>query len=117
MKKLSEKLISIIKDFGFSVEREEENIYSFGKISPAGQDFHFCVDTEGDINYFAENIRAKYTDFDVSYETYILLDEYGHGKSGTPYDIKDLYEDMETCGEYIKELYYIVMDYIYKKCY
>ena len=44
----------------------------------------------------------------MCYETYLWLDSDGHGKNGAPYDMKDLYEDMEACREIIYELYEIV---------
>ena len=31
--------------------------------------------------------------------------EDGHGKNGAPYDMKDLYGDMEACQDMIYELY------------
>lgn len=108
---LPESLIEKIKEANFSVYQEDENIYDFGKYSPAGQDFHFSVDTEDSLYYFLNNIYAVYTEFDVSAETYLWLDESGHGKNGAPYDMKEAYEDMEACQEYIQELYRIVLDY------
>ena len=44
---------------------------------------------------FIENIRSYAKDFDMSYETYLWLDSNGHGKNNAPYDMKDVYEDME----------------------
>ena len=114
---LPEALIEKIRNANFSIAQEDENVYDFGKYSPAGQDFHFSVDTEDDLYCFLDNIFAVYNDFDVSAETYLWLDENGHGKEGAPYDMKEAYEDMEACQEYIRELYRIVQDYcdyIYK---
>lgn len=34
-------------------------------------------------------------DYDVSEQTMLWLDEFGHGKNGAPYDMKDVYEDFE----------------------
>lgn len=31
----------------------------------------------------------------MSYETYLWLDSNGHGKNDAPYDMKDVYEDVE----------------------
>ena len=110
---LPDALIKEIEDNDFTVSREDGigNVYEFGKYSPEGQDFSFSVDTEDNIDYFLENIRAAYCDFDVSEEASFWLDEDGHGQNGAPYDMKDLYEDMECCQDYIMELYHIVDNY------
>lgn len=99
-----------IRDNGWSVEEEDDNTYRFGKYSPAGQDFSFAVDIGEDLEEFADNVEEYYDDFDVSYETYLWLDSTGHGSNGAPYDMKDLYEDMETCREYIYELYELIKE-------
>lgn len=110
--KLSKKLESMIEKAGFSIDQEDENIFDFGKYSPYGQDFHFLIDTEGSLDLFRDNILAYYNDFDVSYETYLWLGNDGHGQNGAPYDMKDVYEDMEKCQGFIYELYQIVDKYI-----
>lgn len=110
--KLSKKLTSKIEKSGFTISTADENILEFQKYSGAGQDFSFCIDTEGNLDSFRENILAYYCDFDVSYEASLWLDEDGHGKNGAPYDMKDVYEDMEECQGFIMELYNIVDRYI-----
>ena len=40
------------------------------------------------------------------------MDNTGHGKDGAPHDMKDVYEDMKTCHEYIEEMRQIVSDYL-----
>lgn len=109
--KLSKKLIKTIEAAGFSIYQEDENCYRFGKYSSAGQDFSFCIDTEGDMSSFMYNILGYYVDFDVSEEAYLWLDDSGHGKNGAPYDMKDVYEDMEECQGFIYELFEIVREF------
>ena len=58
-----------------------------------------------DVDEFLNRIWEYYENYDVSYEAYIWLGEDGHGINGAPYDMKNLYEDMEACKENIKELY------------
>lgn len=108
---LPKKLIEAIEEDDFKVRHEDGNVYEFQKYSPAGQDFSFCVDTENDISYFLDNILEAYYNFDVSEEASIWLDEDGHGMNGAPYDMKDLYEDMECCRDYIMDLYNIVQQF------
>ena len=110
--KLPEKLIDLIENAGFVIREECDNILNFSRISPAGQDFSFDIDTENDLDLFRNNIFSYFSDFDVSYETYLWLDNTGHGKNGAPYDMKDLYEDMQECEGYILQLYRIVCKYL-----
>lgn len=72
--------------------------------SPAGQD---CVKyvCGVDIHDLIEDIYAAYDAFDCSYETYLWLDDTGHGANGAPYDMKELYEDMEWLKSKLLELY------------
>lgn len=106
--KFSKKLTNAIEAAGFSIYHEDGNVYDFGKYSSAGQDFHFSIDTEEDIGSFSYNILEYYNNFDVSEEAYYWLDDFGHGKNGAPYDMRDLYNDMEECEGFIYELYEIV---------
>lgn len=110
--KLSKKLTAMIEKADFTINYEDETCISFYKYSPAGQDFFFTIDTENNLNSFRDNIFEYYNDYDVSYEASWWLDEEGHGKNGAPYDMKDLYEDIEACEGFIKELYNIVDKYI-----
>lgn len=45
-----------------------------------------------------------YNNFDVSYETYLWLDNTGHGTNGAPYDMKDIYEDQLYAIEQLDKL-------------
>ena len=117
MNKKFEKIYEIAEregwkvDYSYTDEKETEVNFSFEKYSPAGRDFVFeiCVRNEDDEYTFCENVAdAIYTyfeNFDVSYETYIWLDENGHGRNGAPYDMKDLYEDTQACADMIHDLW------------
>lgn len=109
---LKNKIIEVAEANGWSVYIEDESegniCFDFGKYSPAGQDFHVSAELENnEPDTLTDNLYARYSDFDVSSETYLWLDNDGHGKNGAPYDMKDLYEDMETCQEMIMDLYNI----------
>jgi len=80
-----------------------DNSYDFGKYSPAGQDFHVSV-TAKNLEELSDELKEYYDNFDVSEETYLWLDNTGHGKNGAPYDMKDLYDDMEECENMFFEL-------------
>ena len=109
--KFRKKLIKKIEDAGFSIDHNDCS-FDFGKYSPAGQDFHFEIDynDDWDLNDLAQAILKYYNNFDVSYEAYIWLDNTGHGANGAPYDMKDVYEDMKACEDYIYELYEIILN-------
>ena len=110
--KLPEKLITMIEEADFFIHNAEEEVIEFQKYSSAGHDFVFDICTEENLYLFRENILAYYQDFDISYETYLWLDSTGHGKNGAPYEMIDVYKDMEECREFIMELYNIVDNYI-----
>ena len=108
---LPKDLIKQIENADFTIDVADNGI-SFGKFSSAGQDFMFFVDNSETIDGFLNNIYSCYDNFDVSEEAYRWLDESGHGKNGAPWDMKDVYEDMEECESFIYELYDIVNEYI-----
>ena len=116
MDKKFKKIYEIAEREGWQVDcyyvnNETEVCFTFEKYSPAGQDFYFevSVRNEEDEDIVYENVAdAIYTyleGFDVCYETYIWLDETGHGKNGAPYDMKDVYEDTESCEKMIHDLW------------
>ena len=117
MDKKFEKICEIAEREGWKVDsyyvdEEETNIcFQFSKYSPAGQYFYFevCVRNEKDedivFDYLKNAIYKYWEGFDVSYETYIWLDETGHGRNGAPHDMKDIYEDMQACADMIHDLW------------
>lgn len=117
MDKKFEKIYEIAKsegwevDYSYTDEKETEIRFSFSKFSPAGQDFYFQVDVPNEededtfYNNVADAIYEYWEGFDVCYETYIWLDDTGHGKNGAPHDMKDLYEDMQACEDMIYDLW------------
>lgn len=86
--------------------------YMFSKVSPAGQDFNFEVDIGCDIEDFLDIVDNCYQNFDVSYETYLWLDNTGHGQNGAPYELEDVLGDIKACEQYINDAYIIVWRYI-----
>ena len=107
------KVIEIAEENGFSVdvynnrEDKEEYYFEFGKFSDCGRDFTFYIffNTLTDISDIADKIYKYYEDFDASYETYIWLDNFGHGMNGAPDDMLDVYNDTKQCEGFIEELY------------
>lgn len=103
MKKDFKKIIKVAEELGWSVQIEK-NEFTFRKYSPAGQDFNVYINADN-LEEVIEKIQERCDNFDCSEETYLWLDNTGHGANGAPYDMKDLYEDMESCLEMMQELH------------
>ena len=96
---------------GYHIEINNDTVI-FYKTAPNGLDFNFEVDIGDDIEDFARNIYKTFMDYDVSYETYLWLDNTGHGKNGAPFDLEDVLEDIKACEQYIQDAHTIVCRYI-----
>ena len=116
MEKRFEKIYEIAEREGWSVSHhyESETIvyFLFSKFSPLGKDFNVEItvdDDQEDEDFVYENVcNAVYyfwDCYDVCEETYLWLDDTGHGKNGAPHDMKDLYEDMQACEDMIHDLW------------
>lgn len=99
-----EWLVETIKDLDWSVYEDGEGL-EMGKYSPAGQDFTFYLSTEGSFGDFCCDMIHYIDGYDPSYEASLWIGPDGHGRNGAPYDMKDLYEDMEACEANMRELY------------
>jgi hypothetical protein len=102
MKKEIKDLITIAESNGWSVDADG-NEYTFSQYSPAGQDFSFSVTGETK-KELLDGVKEYSESFDCSEEASLWLDSSGHGTNGAPYDMKDLYEDMEACAQMVDEL-------------
>ncbi|WML33428.1 hypothetical protein [Clostridium sp. OS1-26] len=103
MKKDIKKMIEVSEKLGWSV-KIDGNYLTFSKFSPANQDFNIEI-TADNLEEAVEKIQERCDNFDCSEETYLWLDNTGHGTNGAPYDMKGLYEDMESCLEMMTELH------------
>lgn len=98
-----ELILEEIRNQKFVTGKEDDEFYLIGKVSPQGQDCFISVSLGKNINEFVENIKEA-SDLDVSYETYLWLGSDGHGKAGAPYDMKDVYNDMEWWKNQLESL-------------
>lgn len=55
-----------------------------------------------------EELNSLIDDYDISYETYLWLDDTGHGKGGAPYDMLDCYKDSEEALEQLESLHHLL---------
>lgn len=101
-RKLRKQIQHIAEEQGWAVGIGDTFI-EFQRYSIEGHDFVFEIDTEN-VNTLDE-VRMKiieyYNSFDVSYETYLWLDDRGHGKNGAPDNMRDIYDDMQWCKNHI----------------
>ena len=114
MKTLNEKIVELANTQGWEVDIVDNGdgnyTFVFSRYSPAGQDFSFEVDMEeNNIQYLLDNINKYFLSYDCSKEAYLWLDDTGHGRNGAPYDMKDVYEDMQACEQAIFDLYHILL--------
>lgn len=107
---LTDELTRVIESHEWNIDYEDDGTIYFSKYSPAGQDFGFYIEKVESIEELADKIYDQYNEYDVSEAAYIWLDSDGHGKNGAPYDMKDVYEDMEACEQNILELYELIME-------
>lgn len=115
MENWTEKAKERLKEYDFTVEEETEGVIRIGKFSSAGQDFSFSVEIRNTLEELQDEIARYYESFDVSEEAYYWLDDSGHGKNGAPYDMKDVYEDMEECKEFIYDAFCLIRNLIFEK--
>jgi len=77
--------------------------------SPAGRDV--CVELTFKEGTTKKQIHSEfesyYESYDVSYETYIWLDEDGHGKNGAPYEMSGVLIDTQWVENELSELAYL----------
>ena len=102
MKKFIKNITEVSEKLDWTLTIDKNN-FMFSKYSPVGQDFN--VEIEADtLEEVVKKIQERCNNFDCSEETYLWLDNSGHGVNGAPYDMKDVYEDMEACLEMMEEL-------------
>ena len=102
-----EMVIETMEKLGWTVRVTEDGRvceFELQQYSPAGQDFNVYVEAAC-LYDLQDELNEKYENYDVSYETYLWLDNTGHGKNGAPYELEDVLEDMKWCKNAILELY------------
>lgn len=107
---ISDKITECAESNGWSVSLDTEQekgivVFEFSKYTPAGQDFSFSATMKGNsFDSLVADMEEYYEGFDVDSETYLWLDDNGHGKNGAPYRMKDVLADMEEAERGIEIL-------------
>lgn len=94
VKKIAESLL-------WTVTIDDERI-DFQTYTTYGQDCNFSIYIKETFKEFCDRLYEFYQGFDCSTQTYLWLDDEGHGTNGAPYDMMDVYNDMK---EYEGEIY------------
>lgn len=108
IEKIKKEMTEIAESLNFNItisEGEDVNI-SFAKTSSYGKDFNFEISVDKYASMFGiwRELQSYQNNFDVSAEAYLWLDESGHGKNGAPFEMIDVYNDMEECKGFVTEL-------------
>ena len=59
---------------------------------------------DNSLDSLVADMEEYYEGFDVDSETYLWLDDNGHGTNGAPYRMRDVLEDMEAAERGIENL-------------
>ena len=118
MKKEFEKIIKLAKEIGWDTTIDEDktenySVFTFTLIKPYQLDFSFSVEAENNSVFsLIDNVAHYLSAYDVSEETYLRLDEQGHGKKGYPYDMENVLkifnyreDEISKLLEYLTENY------------
>jgi len=103
--------LKLTEDLGWSYNvseapNEGEVCVELEKYSPQGQDFIATIWFEDGSEYdFIGRLHEYWQDYDPDEEAVKWIGEDGHGKSGAPYSIREILEDMEDCKGMLRELY------------
>ena len=99
------KVFDIVESLDWIITKEGDNSYMLSKMALDGYDFNIIIEGTN-IDELINSIWVNYENYDPSYETYLWLDNEGHGKNGAPYDMGDVYNTMKWCEQSLHDLYY-----------
>lgn len=96
MKKEFKQIVKLAKEIGWDTTIDEDktenySVFTFTLIKPYQLDFDFTVEAENNSMFsLLDNLAHYLSAYDVSEETYLYLDNQGHGKKGYPYDMEEV---------------------------
>lgn len=105
-----EKLQDVAESLGWNYQDNTEEI-TLSRYTSFGQDYSFELDANEDL---LEQVHEQWQNFDPCRETYLWLDDDGHGKRGVPYYMGDVLKDMEEIDEALETLYKKFVDEYYE---
>ena len=60
---------------------------------------------------FVRNLDSYCDEFDESRETYVWMDEEGHGRRGAPHNLRAVLDDTKRCWDAMCDLYDFLVGY------
>lgn len=96
---MTDKQRKICEDLDWEVHECGDGTVELEKYSPAGEDFHFCINCDD----VAANVREQWRNFDPEEHITELIVAKRNGLAGVP-DIKTLCHDADAIEEMIAEL-------------
>ncbi len=106
MENLKQKEINKIKataeELGWSFT-VQGSLLIFENYSPHGLNFSVQI-IANNARQVVKELEEYCDDYDCSQEAYFWLDNTGHGINGAPYNMQDVYLDMEACLEMMEDL-------------
>lgn len=96
---MTDKQRKICEDLDWEVHECGDGTVELEKYSPAGEDFHFCINCDD----VAANVREQWRSFDPEEHITELIVAKRNGLAGVP-DIKTLCHDADAIEEMIAEL-------------
>lgn len=96
----------IAEGLGWSVTIDGNDV-ELSQHSPAGQDFSFSINKNGD---YVEQVYEYYDSYDPSEETMLWVDGSGHGKNGAPHELGDVLADMKAIEKMLETLFMALLN-------
>lgn len=109
LKKITERIEEISDSLSYplnwDIKGVDDKYISLQIYSLEEQDFNIDILHGNDEEIFMENLYEYYSCFDTSNEASYWLDDNGHGINGAPYEMIDVYNDMDWCRNAVLSLY------------
>ena len=84
-----------------SLTEEDNNLLEIEGYSSEGRNWTIEIDADN----LDSSLKEQADIYDVNYETYIWLDNFGNGGSGAPHDIEDILNDSKEIKQTIENIY------------
>lgn len=128
-----DKLLNVAESLGWTVNvNYDDNSIVLQQNTPAhnlfqaefiipdvDKDENMEIDEFNDIQteFFIDCVKDYIDRFDVSSETYSMLNSEGHGEANAPYDMRDAYNDIEAMSQNLDKLFNAFCDAYYNENY
>lgn len=89
------KIIEVLEACGVDVKEQDDGglFITYFTAHDGEENAEIPAEHCGDLRAAGAYLLNLWEDYDVSEETYIWLDDTGHGRSGAPYDLEDVLAD------------------------